>query len=143
MCVRAYIKGLKCLRQCINTHEAACGAERRVRVSQHTHITPPLSLSLPSINPSSLPLTLHLLFFMWLKCLFMRKTRRDFAWQANCDLLVMITRQVTNGVNKNGAINRCSIAAAQKALRFKLSSFDAKVFSKRSVTPNTCEKPFR
>lgn len=60
VCTRAYIRGLRSLRQSINTHDATGEAGRRVRVSQR--ITPLLSLHLSpfqsSISPSFLLLQL-------------------------------------------------------------------------------------
>lgn len=46
---RAYIRGLRSLRQSINTHNATGEAGRRVRVSQR--ITPPLPLRQSGVSP--------------------------------------------------------------------------------------------
>lgn len=84
---RAYIRGLRSLRQSINTHDATGEAGRRVRVSQR--ITPPLSLHLsPFVNPASLRFSssssTSVIVPVVTPCLFSaKKSPEEFAWQEN------------------------------------------------------------
>lgn len=83
---RAYIRGLRSLRQSINTHDATGEAGRRVRVSQR--ITPPLSLHLsPFVNPASLRFSssssTSVIVPVVTPCLFSAKNPEEFAWQEN------------------------------------------------------------
>lgn len=83
---RAYIRGLRSLRQSINTHDATGEAGRRVRVSQR--FTPPLSLHLfPFVSPASLLVFLLLRLYIcncsrsYAGPFSPRKTQRSIAWQ--------------------------------------------------------------
>ena len=111
VCVRAYIRGLNNLRQSINTHDAAGEAGRRVRVSQHTHITPPLSLSpfyqsiLSSSSLFSSSSSTSIIFHAVAGCLFHGKNTEDFTWQANFDLQLVLIVRGNNQCKQNKTIN--------------------------------------
>lgn len=102
VCVMAYIKGLHCLRQSINTHDAAGKAHKRVSVSQHTHITPLL--------PSFL---CFLSFCSFLCCcvLFMRKHRGFNLAGRVCDPSLAYRAETTAQQNQSKAAN-CTLTKA-------------------------------
>lgn len=108
VCARAYIRGLNSLRWYINIHDADGEAGRRVSVSQHTHITPPLSLS-PFHQSfllllSSPPPALHLSFFMLLLCVFSWGKHRGFYLAGKLWPPVGV-RQVRKKCKQNKTIN--------------------------------------
>lgn len=101
VCNFLYKGEVNSLRQCINTHDAAGGAGRRVRVSQHTHITPPLSLSpfrqsIRSSSPlySSSSISPAIIFHL------VTQKQRISLGKRKCDLGLVMLIKTSRGVNK-------------------------------------------